>query len=144
MIIIFADRRMFMRRNFSAKRQAIYDMLINRTDHPSATQIYEDLKEDYPDLSLGTVYRNISLFKDEKMAISVCSLNGEERIDGNTTPHTHLVCTYCGKITDLFTNDIGTRNNVVGDGFIIEKRAITYYGRCRECDNRLKSKNIEN
>ena len=51
-----------MRRNFSAKRQAIYDMLINRTDHPSATQIYEDLKEDYPDLSLGTVYRNISLF----------------------------------------------------------------------------------
>ena len=58
-----------MRRNFSAKRQAIYDMLINRTDHPSATQIYEDLKEDYPYLSLGTVYRNISLFKDEKMAI---------------------------------------------------------------------------
>ena len=51
-----------MRRNFSAKRQAIYDMLINRTDHPSATQIYEDLKEDYPDLSLGTVYRNIYQF----------------------------------------------------------------------------------
>ena len=61
-----------MRRNFSTKRQAVYDMLKSRTDHPSAKQIYESLKADYPDLSLGTVYRNIGLFKEDGSALSVC------------------------------------------------------------------------
>ena len=76
-----------MKRNFSSKRNAIYNTILSTTTHPSARWIYEQLKHDYPDLSLGTVYRNISLFKNEGKVSVVCNVNGEERIDGNTSPH---------------------------------------------------------
>lgn len=123
-----------MRRNYSCKRKAVYDMLKSRTDHPSAKQIYEDLKEEYPDLSLGTVYRNISLFKEDGSVKSVCTLNGEERLDGNQEPHTHLVCTGCGRITDLFLEELAVDDNtVVGDDFTVEKKVVTYYGKCGHC-----------
>ncbi|MBQ9673938.1 MAG: transcriptional repressor [Ruminococcus sp.] len=123
-----------MRRNFSTKRQAIYDMLVSRKDHPSAKQIYESLKPSYPDLSLGTVYRNISLFKQEGMADSVCTLKGEERLDGNKKPHAHLICTECGSITDVFFD----RLDVIEDkgemeGFLTERKVISFYGKCRNC-----------
>ncbi len=123
-----------MRRNFSTKRQLIYDRLVARTDHPSAKQIYDDLKGDYPNLSLGTVYRNIALFKEEGMVDSVCTLNGEERLDGRTTPHMHLVCTKCGSITDVPIDKFDAcdeKNN--RDGFLINKKVITCYGLCRHC-----------
>ena len=123
-----------MRRNFSTKRQAVYDMLKSRTDHPSAKQIYESLKVDYPDLSLGTVYRNIGLFKEDGSALSVCTLNGEERLDGRVEPHTHLVCTECGRITDLFNEELPVDDKaVVGDDFAVEKKVVTYYGKCSHC-----------
>lgn len=125
-----------MRRNYSSKRKAIYDMLKSRTDHPSAKTIYEDLKGDYPDLSLGTVYRNIGLFKEDGSVQSVCTLNGEERLDGNEEPHTHLVCTACGRITDLFTEELPVDDKAVGDDFTdfaVEKKVVTYYGKCSHC-----------
>ena len=64
-----------MKRNFSSKRNAIYNVLLNTDTHPSARWVYEQLKPDFPDLSLGTVYRNISLFKNEGTIISVCNVN---------------------------------------------------------------------
>lgn len=123
-----------MSRNFSTKRQAIYDMLVNRTDHPSAKQIYDSLKEEYPDLSLGTVYRNIALFKEDGLVESVCNINGEERIDGNITPHAHLICTCCGSITDVYISELDAlEKETYKEGFLPEKKVISFYGKCRKC-----------
>lgn len=126
-----------MKRNFSSKRNAIYNTILSTTTHPSASWIYEQLKHDYPDLSLGTVYRNISLFKNEGKVSVVCNVNGEERIDGNTSPHTHFVCNCCGRVIDVA--DDGSKSSeslaLLNKGFSIESKLVIYYGKCSDCCN---------
>lgn len=126
-----------MKRNFSSKRNAIYNTILNTTSHPSARWIYEHLKPDYPDLSLGTVYRNISLFKNEGKVSVVCNVNGEERIDGNTSPHTHFVCNSCGRVIDVMDDGGNSPESLtlLNNGFSIESKLVIYYGKCSDCCN---------
>lgn len=83
------------------KRNAIWDFLRHSTAHPSAETVYGALKPEIPDLSLGTVYRNLALFKKQGRIVSVGSFDGVERFDGNVEPHAHFVCDCCGAIIDL-------------------------------------------
>ena len=83
------------------KRDAILSCLRSTTEHPSAEWIYMRLKPEYPDISLGTVYRNLSLFKEQGVIASLGTVKGVERFDGNTAPHVHYICTGCGRILDL-------------------------------------------
>lgn len=125
---------MSKRRNYSNKRLAIYNAICSTDCHPSAKWVYTQLKDEYPDLSLGTVYRNISLFKEEGTVISVANINGEERIDGNTSPHAHFVCSGCGRVYDIFNQELTAVDNVLcEEGFQIESKNITFYGKCNKC-----------
>ena len=83
------------------KRDAILTCLRQTTEHPSAEWVYAQLKPEIPDLSLGTVYRNLALFKEQGLIISLGTIAGVERFDGNTQDHVHFVCTNCGKVDDL-------------------------------------------
>ena len=83
------------------KRNAILSYLRGVTNHPSAEMVFTDLKQEIPDLSMGTVYRNLSLFKQQGLAISVATVKGVERFDGNTAPHVHFICNDCGAVIDL-------------------------------------------
>ena len=83
------------------KRDAILTCLRSTDVHPSADWVYAQLKPDYPDISLGTVYRNLALFKKQGLIISLGTVNGVERFDGNTEPHVHFICTRCDGVTDL-------------------------------------------
>ena len=93
---------MAARENFSRKREAIYNALRDTTVHPTAEWIYEILKPDYPDLSLGTVYRNIKKFCESGKVRSVGVIRGQEHFDGDTSKHSHFVCSGCGKVLDIF------------------------------------------
>ncbi|MGN1467393.1 MAG: transcriptional repressor [Ruminococcus sp.] len=125
---------MSKRKNFSTKRMAILNTICSTDCHPSAKWVYNNLKEKYPDLSLGTVYRNISLFKEEGVVNAVANVNGEERIDGITEPHSHFICTKCGSIYDIFNQELTALDSVLTDeGFHIESKSITYYGKCNKC-----------
>ena len=86
---------------FSKKRQAIYDALLCSKDHPSAEHIYQQLKAEYPDLSLGTVYRNIKGMVESGDVICVGNVDGKDRFDANIATHAHLVCRECGAVMDL-------------------------------------------
>ena len=88
-------------RKNSKKRQVILEALAATTAHPTAQELYQQLKPDYPDLSLGTVYRNLSLFAEEGDAMSVGVFRGQERFDARTNPHAHLhcVCSAAGSST---------------------------------------------
>ena len=55
---------------------------------------------------MGTVYRNLSLFKQQGLAISVATVKGVERFDGNTDPHVHFICNDCGAVIDLMDMDV--------------------------------------
>ena len=86
---------------FSKKRQAIYDALLSSKEHPSAETVYQALKAEYPDLSLGTVYRNIKGMMESGDVICVGNVEGKDRFDANIEPHAHLVCRACGAVMDL-------------------------------------------
>ena len=117
--------------NFSSKRELIYSTLCSTKSHPSAKRVYEQLKEDYPDLSLGTVYRNIALFKEKGMAIPVANILGEERLDGDTSPHAHLVCKCCGRIDDIDMPSLTLKGDT--NGFCADFVSVTYFGLCDAC-----------
>lgn len=119
------------RSNFSSKRELIYSALCSTKTHPGAKWIYEQLKADNPDLSLGTVYRNIALFKEKGLAIPVANILGEERLDGDTFPHAHFVCRACGKIQDAQMPLLTVRDTPCE--FSIQSTAVTYFGLCADC-----------
>ena len=83
------------------KRDAILTCLRQTKSHPSADWVYAQLKPDIPDLSLGTVYRNLALFKEQGLIISLGTVKGVERFDGDTHSHVHFICTDCGAVQDI-------------------------------------------
>lgn len=122
--------------NYSKKRQAIYELLLSTNEHPTAEWIYNRLKSDYPDLSLGTVYRNLKLLEENGSINSVAVVNGCERYDAKTFPHSHFVCNKCGRVIDVFLSkeisDFTERAHVEG-AKAIESFSLIYYGLCDEC-----------
>ncbi len=83
------------------KRSAILACLRSTQTHPCAEWVYRRLKPDFPDLSLGTVYRNLTLFKEQGLIRSLGGVDGVERFDANMEPHAHFLCRQCGSIADL-------------------------------------------
>lgn len=83
------------------KRNAILSCLQQTDTHPTAEMVHEMLHEEHPDISLATVYRNLSLFKTQGKIQSLGTVNGKERFDANTDPHVHFICTGCDAVIDL-------------------------------------------
>ena len=127
---------MAMLRKHSRKRDVIFACLRSIICHPTVEWVYQQLKPAIPDLSLGTVYRNLSMFKDEGLVISVGTVGGLERFDGNTSPHTHFICTRCSAVLDLI--DINLEDGFLqsvhdtAGGKITDYR-LSFYGLCPEC-----------
>ena len=75
---------------YSRQREAIRNFLCSRKDHPTAEVVYENLRKEYPKISLGTVYRNLSLLVELGEAIKFPGLDGQDHFDGNAMPHYHF------------------------------------------------------
>jgi Fur family peroxide stress response transcriptional regulator len=122
-------------RKYSRKREAILETIRSTRCHPTAQWVYEQLKPRIPDLSLGTVYRNIGLFRQEGKLISVGVVNGEEHFDAFTAPHPHFVCERCGKVFDLPCPDEAAPASLAKNpaGFVTDFRKTVFYGICPEC-----------
>ena len=86
---------------YSRQRESIRENLINRMDHPTADMVYSDIRQIYPNISLGTVYRNLALLSDRGEIARIHTKDGTLHFDRNTEPHDHFVCRSCGRITDI-------------------------------------------
>ena len=122
------------------KRDAILACLKGTTVHPSADWVFAQLKPEFPDLSLGTVYRNLTYFKEQGLIISLGTVNGVERFDGNVEPHVHFVCDNCNQVIDL--PDMAIPQSLVSDaasqiGATITNASLTFSGICGECSTKL-------
>ena len=120
------------------KRDAILTCLRQTTVHPSAEWIFTQLKPDIPDLSMGTVYRNLTLFKEQGVIASVGTVKGVERFDGNTDPHVHFFCTQCGAVVDLTGLAVPEELNKAAateTGGQVGTCQLTFTGICMECLN---------
>ena len=124
-------------RKHSKKRDAILDCIRNTKCHPTAEWVYRQLKPNFPDLSLGTVYRNISMFKEENVIQSIGVVNGLERFDYCTEPHTHFVCTDCGQVLDLehVTLPQSVLDEAAAGGSIIGYQ-LQFTGICPQCNQK--------
>jgi Fur family peroxide stress response transcriptional regulator len=121
-----------MIRKHSKKRDEILRIIQSTSVHPSARWVYDMLKPTIPDLSLGTVYRNITVFQNGGEVVSVGVVTGEERFDGRTEPHPHAICSICGAVHDLPYTAADVTQPVAGD-FVIDYRKTVFHGICAEC-----------
>ena len=128
---------------YSRKREAILDAIRGTDSHPSAEWLYQQLKHTHPDLSLGTVYRNLIFFQEQGLVRSLGVVDGQERFDGCTAPHSHFVCRQCGAVRDLRRPrpDPELDRQVAEEyGLRVEHHDLTFYGLCQTC---MQSKNNE-
>jgi len=121
---------------YSKKREAILAAIQGTSCHPSAEWVYQQLKPAHPDLSLGTVYRNLTFLQQHGQIQSVGVVRGQERFDGILAPHSHFVCTCCGSVTDLpdiFMDADLDRSVSRQYGFAVQRHELTFYGLCPVC-----------
>ena len=120
---------------YSRQREAIWNFLKGRTDHPTADTVYTCVRREYPNISLGTVYRNLMLLRDLGSLQTVEVGDGTIHFDPNTTDHDHFYCTKCGSVTDIFSTDhVRIRAEAVaGYAGRIEGYHAFFHGICEKC-----------
>ena len=121
---------------YSKKREAILTALRGTDCHPSAEWLYRQLKPRHPDLSLGTVYRNLDFFQEHGLVQSIGVVQGQERFDAVVAPHSHFICNCCGTVLDL--PDICPETDLEWTvskqyGFAVQRCELTFYGLCPGC-----------
>ena len=122
------------------KRDAILTCLRQTNAHPSADWVYNQLKQEIPDLSLGTVYRNLSMFKAQGEIISLGTVNGVERFDGNVEPHVHFICNGCDAVLDLPEMQVPKelcQQAAQGASGQVTNYQLIFTGTCQDCTNTI-------
>ena len=118
------------------QRYAVLNVLAKSPDHPSAENIYADLNDNYPTMSLATVYKTINLLKREGEILELEFSDLGNRYDGNKPyPHPHVICTECGKIIDptqLYLDEI-TSKMMEETGFKLLTHHLDFFGICPDC-----------
>lgn len=122
----------------SKQRDCIREFLATRYDHPTAETVYMNIREEYPHISLATVYRNLALLSDLGEIQKISTGSGPDHFDGNAAPHHHFLCTRCGSLIDLEMDSISHIDEIAGKTFSgnIEGHKILFYGLCPDCMNR--------
>lgn len=127
---------------YSRQRASIKEYLMNSHEHPTADTVYLHVKKQFPNISLGTVYRNLNLLADMGEATKISTPDGGDRFDGHTHPHYHVACTSCGQVMDLKIGKdyIDSINHEAEKHFngSITSHEMMFYGICEDC---LKKKN---
>ena len=127
---------------YSRQRECILRNLQSRRDHPTADMVYESVRMEQPNISLGTVYRNLALLSENGQIRKISTSAGPDRFDGFTKPHVHFICRHCGNIQDM---DYGSEINLFDKtstpfSGVVEGYELQFFGRCGDCLAIEKSK----
>ncbi|MFQ3547734.1 MAG: transcriptional repressor [Termitinemataceae bacterium] len=119
----------------SRQRERIHSLLMSTQSHPTAAWIYDSLKPEMPDLSLGTVYRNLKILALMGKIQILHSGSGFDRFDADIRPHYHLICTRCGQVEDVElpvqTELEQKAMKILGDR--ISGHRLDFIGLCKSC-----------
>ncbi len=136
------------------QRTAILELLRATRSHPKASWIHERLKPEFPDISLGTVYRNLSVLAEQGLILALPTGDGTDRFDADTGEHYHVLCERCGRVDDVpyrpgagAANDAGgespdadTRVPLIRDGdaalatgYRVTGHRLFFFGICPDC-----------
>jgi len=118
------------------QRLAVLRILAASEDHPTAEQIFEKVKTEFPTTSLATIYKTIALLKGLKEVLELGFPDGSNRYDGNKPfPHPHVICTRCRKIMDPELISLDELKDEISKktGFRIQYHRLDFFGVCQEC-----------
>jgi len=120
---------------YSKQREAILEVVLNTDTHPTAEWVYETVRAELPNISLGTVYRNLNYLVGKDQIREVILDDNVSRYDGNHSDHFHCICSECGTIYDMEYNT-GDLIDSVADGiqgFTVQSHKLELYGTCQHC-----------
>lgn len=122
----------------SKQRNKILEILKNTKTHPTADWIYDKLKEDFPKLSIGNVYRNLNILVEQRLIRRIDFGSTFDRFDAVRTPHYHFVCEQCGAVIDLDLSydDQLNQKAMESSGYRVHNHKIHFYGLCDKCKNK--------
>ena len=121
----------------SKQKEAILRVLKGTTSHPSADWVYEQVRREIPNISLGTVYRNLKLLKQEGEILELDLASTLSRFDGNSQDHYHFRCEKCGRVFDvdeLVDKEIDDRV-AQKTGFKVSHHRLEFRGLCKDCQS---------
>ena len=123
---------------YSKQNEFIFNYILNSCNHPTAEMVYNTVKKDIPNISLGTVYRNLNSLVDEKKIIKIISLEGSDYYDKISIPHQHMVCKKCKQVIDVVLNnniDLKQISELENENSNckVEEMNIMFSGICSKC-----------
>ena len=122
------------------QRLAILEQLKLRKDHPSAEMIFQELKDEFPSLTLATVYNTLEKLRTSGLCIEVNPLHASARYDGNTAAHQHAVCINCQRVVDVHDASVSIEPpEWLSKEFTLVNQNVIFYGLCKECQNSFGS-----
>lgn len=126
-----------MAMRYSKQREAIWNFIKDRKDHPSADTVFHNVRKSFPNISLGTVYRNLILLKETGQLRIVDVGDGVAHFDPNISEHLHFICKECRQIIDIDDENIEHLKMRASRNFSgkIMSYSGFFYGLCEECLN---------
>lgn len=119
---------------YSHQRELILNAVKGVKTHPTADMIYDSLRSEHPNISLGTVYRNLNLLALNGDITPIYTGDNKVHYDGDTSPHCHFVCKRCNGIIDVFITPRIPDEILAKDEFSVEENKTIFYGHCRDCE----------
>ena len=124
-------------KNYSKQREEVLDIVKSSYSHPTAEEVYQDLKSKGGASSRSTVYRNLGLLEEDETIKKIAISNKPDRYDYIRKPHNHVICSKCGKIAD-FEYDFRARQIIEAikedTNMDTELDSIVVMGICNECN----------
>lgn len=119
----------------NTKQKQVIAAAVDKLNHPTASMIHEHIKEEMPNISLGTVYRVLDTMADEGRLSRLHFASGEDIFDKTVAPHIHIRCRSCSKVRDVMLSEPLSLESFVADaeGFTVENSHMEFTGLCSEC-----------
>ena len=123
---------------YTEQREIVLNILLHAEDHLTAEEVYNLVKDHYPESNIGiaTVYRALSFLEEVDLISSIAfGTDGKKYESNDKSHHDHLICTKCGKIIEFFDKEIEDRQDKIANdnGFEITGHSMQLYGICEDC-----------
>ncbi len=128
------------RKRMTKQRQAILQALNDKNCHPTADEIYFEVRKKIPNISLGTIYRNLNVLLEMNKIREIYNSPKYARYDANPKPHYHFQCQKCDRVCDVHLPYQRDLDKLIADNelFDVHHHTVVFFGLCEECQKKSK------